>query len=84
MRTISFRLGGVDRWFLFANGHVDRLPFARLEDQFATKVWALPAKSAQIHDLPRDDRIDSQAIQDSLQVSNCRSSIRQPDFKVRK
>ena len=50
-----------------ANGHVNGLPFARLEDDFAIQLRALTTKSTEIHDLPGDDGVHCQTIQKSIQ-----------------
>jgi hypothetical protein len=47
--------------------HVYRLPFARFEDDLAVEIRARTAKTAQVHDLPRHDRVHRQTIQKSFQ-----------------
>ena len=50
-----------------AYGHVNGLPFARFEDDFAIQFRALTTKATEIHDLPGDDGVDCQTIQKSIQ-----------------
>ena len=50
-----------------ADSRVDRFPFTGFENDFAVNVWVFTAKSTQIHDLPRDDRVHRQTIQESIQ-----------------
>ena len=50
-----------------ADSHVDGFPFAGFEDDFAVEIWAVTAKSTQIHDLPRNDRVHRQTIQKSIE-----------------